>query len=157
MDSVLGPLDQYICLLTLFGQEYRNAVRVGANVPHDQHTSYSFVRHTLRLYWIPTLDDLRSALSRQRRLRGANPTVREVLEMFTQTWLDCGHAYELEEETERRIDGAAEDLASATFERWKGCFYEKCVCYGRTPLHGSRRVCKGCWRTYYCGKKCQKK
>ena len=34
------------------------------------------------------------------------------------------------------------------------CYYENCMCSHKQPLH-SLRVCKGCWRVLYCGKRCQ--
>lgn len=36
----------------------------------------------------------------------------------------------------------------------KPCHWEKCLCSTVFPQH-SMRVCKGCWRVFYCSARCQ--
>ncbi|CAL1693876.1 unnamed protein product [Somion occarium] len=37
----------------------------------------------------------------------------------------------------------------------KRCYWRKCICSRRDPEH-SIRVCKGCWRVFYCSSHCQR-
>ncbi|CAL1711766.1 unnamed protein product [Somion occarium] len=36
----------------------------------------------------------------------------------------------------------------------QSCHFADCLCSHKRPLH-ALRVCKGCWRVYYCGRSCQ--
>ena len=39
---------------------------------------------------------------------------------------------------------------------WANCAWSGCMCFDQKPLY-RLSACTGCWKVYYCGKKCQKR
>ena len=99
----------------------------------------------VRRAWITTLGKLRS--------KGDARNANDVISM----WITLGRAHGLEEtaEAEWLASGAAKTSQQHACP-WQQCGWTGCMCHEQQPLH-KLSACTGCWETYYCGKKCQKK
>lgn len=141
---------RHIILLTRVGKAFRQMLEDGRLSP-GQHADYLHMRRLVRLYWSSTLDKLRDALAQIPPL-GRDIRVRKAFKGMIQLWEELGNSVAI-----TRAESLAIDSGVDASEVLQGCFYEKCPCFGRKPLHKPRYVCKGCWTTIYCGKRCQKR
>lgn len=111
---------------------------------------FHHTRRLLQVHWLPILFELRG---KPRRPNAAGNVALPQFGDFIKRWEKLGEVYSLSTRS-REFD---RDLTSYVLlqQKLQGCFWEECPCYGRKPQHDVRRVCKGCWRAYYCGPRCQ--
>lgn len=150
-----------ICLqiLTQFGMKAKSSAQF------KLRSDYLYLRRLLRVYWLPTLADLRQGCLSPEKHEQARSFLESVNYVLPQNplqhgiaqWIALGHAFELEERDERSSPSYTDDISDMipSDQQWLGCFFKKCPCFGRKPLHRTRRVCTGCWVVYYCGTRCQ--
>ncbi|KAI0825585.1 hypothetical protein BC629DRAFT_8578 [Irpex lacteus] len=125
---------------------------------HTDRTSwrkYCYIRRVLQVYWLPTLQKILATLGPSDAPEDLSVAERGSLRGLLKRWKELGRAYNLSERS-RDDDTGLTDYVTAA-ELSLGCHFTECLCYGQKPLHGTRRVCKGCWSVYYCGERCQKK
>lgn len=151
----------YLEVINYFLRNYSIVARLGRDHYHtnrDRWRRYCYLRRVLQVYWLPTLRDMRTALRPSQSghsQAGLSAAARTSLQDILRRWKDLGRAFNLSEKSREEDTGLTNYVT--TEELSQGCFFPECLCYGEKPLHGIRRVCKGCWSVYYCGKRCQKK
>ena len=138
--------------------QYLVNAMIGVSRDHGRMVAATWpLRRIVRLYWLPTLDNLRTA--HQSSARSGRDELNS-LDSGIRIWFELGHAFWLVEDTERsrQAEGVYQDNIPRPFtETLLGCYAPDCPCYGRKALHGHMRVCKGCWRAKYCGPRCQRR
>lgn len=147
-----------LVILECFVLTYINISKGRASYQTDRARwrNYCRLRRTLQVYWLPALQDIRTALHLSRSQANTSATVsRAELQDMLKLWEELGRGLNLSNKS-RENDTNLTSYVTAD-ELALGCFYPGCLCYGEKPLHGIRRICKGCWSAYYCGPKCQKK
>lgn len=132
-DSVSG-------LLKAFREDLDTLTRLypDAGLKHKQRTV-----NCLAEIWKPTIAELR-------RMRVGDPAVRN--KMTTQ-WQVLGRAFGLTDSSQGvpiYTDTMEYDIH---YER-KNCHLSSCICHTYAGAH-EMRVCKGCWKVFYCTTKCQ--
>ncbi|CAL1703078.1 unnamed protein product [Somion occarium] len=90
----------------------------------------------------PTLESLRALPISLARVRAIK------------LWTDLAKAHDIRSDVQ---PDEAEDVVAGQLVWSRRCHWRDCVC-SHTPKPNHRvHVCKGCWRTYYCGIRCQKR
>ncbi len=150
----------YIVIVHAMLESYIMISKLGREHYHTDRGNwrrYCYVRRILQVYWLPTLrkilNTLRSGVPSARTDLSA--AERASLQELLKLWKDIGLAFNLSEKS-REDDTGLTSYVTAE-ELRQGCYFAECLCYGEKPMHGIRRVCKGCWAVYYCGERCQKK
>lgn len=116
--------------------------------------NYLYLRRVLQVHWHPALTRLRSALL-QTGVHRQDEEVRAALRSLLKRWEDIGWDFNLSF-ISRDDDMGLTDYVTDK-EKFVGCFSAECPCFGQKPLHGVRKICKGCWSAFYCGPRCQTK
>ena len=102
-------------------------------------------RHS-RAHWLPTLHALRQITSEL-------PVVIEDRDMMERAWIAHGRSLGLSE-TATMNDVNEDSHPTTSPYLGKRCGYQRCLCHTQKPPH-VMAICKGCWQTFYCSKKCQ--
>ena len=97
-----------------------------------------------RRVWLPVL----------KQLRALNIPADSEQYKWVQIWLDFGHNMGFRERFEQRLYDRL--IESPRDVPRKHCHWEGCICTDKRPKH-SVRICKGCYRVFYCSKQCQKR
>lgn len=124
---------------------------------YDRFHRYCYLRRVLQVYWLPTLQRLRSALHPPADQTQPSAAVRTSLQSLERQWTNLGQVFDLSQNS--RDDDTYLTNYVTQDELRSGCFFAECLCYGKSqkPLRIRRHACKECWSVYYCGKRCQKK
>lgn len=105
-----------------------------------------------RVVWLPTLQEIR-ALPRSRDYRE-----RALCKNVENVWQTFGNRLGLEEPTEERR--RSEEVRPQLPRIWpsrQGCRWRDCLCSEDAHPPHRMRVCKGCWKVFYCSTNCQKR
>ncbi|KAI0691441.1 hypothetical protein BC835DRAFT_1307494 [Cytidiella melzeri] len=109
-----------------------------------------------RELWYPTVQDIRS-----HPIPVNNEQVVRMRDWALKTWVNFGKKLGFNERVEERRFKAMEEQGDVRAERQpmtpgsRRCHWNKCLCsWDDKPPH-HMRMCKGCWRVWYCGANCQ--
>lgn len=114
----------------------------------------------LRRIWYPTLSWLRNThdLRRTSQPTAYTREAGDIWDMAITSWKSVGEylGFDESDPSIQNPNGYVEGADIAPQLGWspRRCAWRQCLCY-EGSIH-RMRICKGCWRTQYCTKRCQK-
>jgi hypothetical protein len=141
----------FVAIYTQIGEEGLFTLDIKAR------KKWAYLRRVMQVYWLPSLNDMCDLLC---KIQATGVTEAEdgritCLDELIYHWRKLGRLFRLSERS--RADDKNLTAYVSLRNKQRGCYWTECPCYGQEPVHGTRRVCQGCWQAFYCGKRCQKK